>query len=101
MPAPGLVLGPLLRHVGETDATVWVETDGPCTVEVLGRTAKTFCVEGHHYAIVVIEGLERGCREAYEVALDAERVWPPAEDWPYPPSCIRTLVPGAALNVSF
>ena len=29
-----LVLGPVLRHVGETDATVWVETDQPCTVEV-------------------------------------------------------------------
>src|SRR5215218_7447057 len=28
-----LVLGPLLRYVGETDATVWVETDQPCEVE--------------------------------------------------------------------
>ena len=25
-----LLLGPVLRHVGERDATVWVETDGPC-----------------------------------------------------------------------
>ena len=31
----GLILGPLLRYVGETEATVWVETDAPCTVEVL------------------------------------------------------------------
>ena len=35
---PSLVLGPLLRHVGEHDATVWVETDAACTVEVLGHT---------------------------------------------------------------
>ena len=32
-----LVLGPLLRYVGETEATVWVETDEPCEVEILGR----------------------------------------------------------------
>ena len=40
MPAmAGLVLGPLLRYVGRTEATIWVETDGPCEVEVLGRKA--------------------------------------------------------------
>ena len=27
-PGP-LVLGPMLRYIGETDATVWVETSGP------------------------------------------------------------------------
>ena len=32
---PELVLGPLLRYVDETSATVWVETDQPCTVRVL------------------------------------------------------------------
>ena len=37
-----LVLGPLLRHVGEHDATVWVETDRACTVEVLGHTERTW-----------------------------------------------------------
>ena len=47
-----LVLGPMLRHVTETSATVWVETDRRCTVEVLGRTTPTFCVAGHHYALV-------------------------------------------------
>ncbi len=26
--APELTLGPLLRYAGETDATIWVETDG-------------------------------------------------------------------------
>ena len=35
-----------------TDATVWVETDGPCQVEILGFTERTWCVAGHHYALV-------------------------------------------------
>ena len=41
-----LVLGPLLRYVGETDAVVWVETDEACEVEVLGHREPTFCVAG-------------------------------------------------------
>ena len=36
---PELLLGPMLRYVGETEATVWVETDRECQVEILGRTA--------------------------------------------------------------
>ena len=35
-PVPALVLGPMLRYVGEECAHVWVETDSPCEVEVLG-----------------------------------------------------------------
>ena len=46
-----LVLGPLLRHVSAMSATVWVEADAPCTVEVLGHSARTFAVSGHHYAL--------------------------------------------------
>lgn len=57
---PELVLGPMLRHIGETDATVWVEVDGPCEVEVLGHSAHSFQVGERHYAIVAIEGLELG-----------------------------------------
>ncbi len=89
-PMAGLVLGPLLRYVGRTEATIWVETDGPCEVEVLGRSARTFRVEGHHYALVVIEGLEPGSSEEYEVALDGERAWPPP-DSSFPPSVLRTF----------
>src|SRR3712207_8907698 len=44
---PLLVLGPLLRYVGETEATVWVATDEACEVEVLGSKTNTFEVEGH------------------------------------------------------
>ena len=57
---PGLVLGPLLRYTGSTQATVWVETDAPCEVAVLDARERTFCVEGHHYALVVLEDLDEG-----------------------------------------
>ena len=47
----GLVLGPLLRFVGDDEATVWVETDRACMVEVLGCSSPTFCVAGHQYGL--------------------------------------------------
>jgi phosphodiesterase/alkaline phosphatase D-like protein len=84
-----LVLGPLLRHVDPVSATVWVETDRPCQVEVLGRRVRTFCVGGHHFALVVVEDLEPGSSTPYEVRLDDVRVWPP-ERSEFPPSRIRT-----------
>lgn len=109
-PAPGipsrmpasrsLVLGPLLRYVGETEATVWVECGGPCEVEVLGCTARTFCVEGRHYAIVVVEGLEPGGTHPYDVKLGGERAWPPP-DSALPSPAIRTLAPGRPLRLAF
>ncbi len=85
-----LLVGPLQRYVGKTDATIWVETDEACEVEVLGRSAPTFEVEGHHYAFVAIEDLEPGSSQEYEVTLDGERRWPPA-DWDFPPSVLRTF----------
>lgn len=39
---PELVLGPLLRDAGLSDATVWVETDAHCEDEALGRSSSTF-----------------------------------------------------------
>ena len=97
---PELVLGPVLRYVGDTDATVWVETSGPCEIEVLGQRERTFCVEGHHYALVLIDGLEPGRTYPYEVGLAGERAWP-LPDSGFPPSVIRTLAPGAELDVAF
>jgi hypothetical protein len=97
---PKLVLGPLLRYVSETEATVWVETDGPCEVVVLDHSAHTFQVEGHHYALVRIEGLSPGTATKYEVVLEGERVWPPPEH-DFPLSLIRTLEPSRALRISF
>jgi hypothetical protein len=87
---PGLVLGPVLRYVDETQATVWVETDAACEVDVLGRTARTFHVSGHHYALVHVDGLEPGSTNQYEVRLDGQRRWPDAAPPGFPPSVIRT-----------
>ena len=95
-----LVLGPLLRYVGAEEATVWVETDAPCTVEVLGRSSPTFTVAGHHYGIVCLDGLEPGTCIPYEVHLDGEVRWPEDGD-EHPPSVIRTLDPGRPLRLAF
>jgi hypothetical protein len=99
-----LLLGPLLRHVGEHDATVWVETDARCDVEVraqgtVGR-ARTFMVAGHHYAIVVIDDLPPAFSTPYEVALDGEVVWP-EPDSEFPASRIRTIDPHAPIRLLF
>jgi hypothetical protein len=85
-----LVLGPLLRHTDTTSATVWVETTAPCEVSVLGTSAPTFEVCGHHYALVVLRGLEPGTNTPYEVALDGRTVWPEPGS-PFPPSRVRTV----------
>jgi hypothetical protein len=95
-----LVLGPLLRYVSETEATIWVETDAPCEVEVLGCREPTFRVEERNYALVRIEGLEPAGYYEYEVALDGERRWPePGSE--LPPSAIRTLGRDAPLDICF
>lgn len=98
--APELILGPLLRYTGESDATVWVETGAACEVEVLDHRARTFEVEGHHYALVRITDLEPGETFEYAVTLDGEKAWP-EEDSRFPPPVIRTVAPESSLTLSF
>jgi hypothetical protein len=95
-----LLLGPLLRHVGPTDATIWVETDAPCEVAILGATERTWTVHGHHYALVEITGLTPGTSTPYEVALDGESVWPPSVDR-RPPPRIRTMAEHGPVTIAF
>ncbi|MQY04940.1 alkaline phosphatase D family protein [Actinomadura macrotermitis] len=101
-----LVLGPLLRHVGEHTATIWVETAHPCEVRVfddehgLDARASTFTVHGHHYALVEVDGLEAGARVPYQVALDGKTVWP-ARETRFPASQIRTMDARETLRISF
>ena len=81
MPAAHLLIGPLLRRVVDTRATIWVETGGPAVVTVRTAggatgTAPTFSAYDHHYALVVVEGLPRTARPPYEVLVDDELVWP-------------------------
>jgi phosphodiesterase/alkaline phosphatase D-like protein len=95
-----LVLGPMLRHVDATSATVWVETSDACEVRVLSGAQRTFRVGDRHYALVAIEGLQPGTSTDYDVRLDGEKVWPPA-DSSYPPPRIRTPRPGGAVRLAF
>lgn len=95
-----LVLGPLLRYVGENEAVLWVQTDEACEVEILGHTEPTFNVGGHHFALVIVDGLEAGSRTEYEVALNGERRWP-EPDSEFPPSAIRTLGGSDPLRLAF
>jgi PhoD-like phosphatase len=97
---PELILGPMVRYLDDRQATVWVETDGPCEVEILGRRAPTFCVEEHHYALVPITGLEPGTSHPYEVRLDGELRWP-LPDSDFPPSTIRTIDPDGRTKIVF
>jgi hypothetical protein len=89
-----LVLGPMLRYVDETCATVWVRTAAKArvTVERAGRSwsAATVLVHGSHYALVVLDGLLPGSDDTYTVRVDDEHVWPRPG---MPPSRIRTLDP--------
>ncbi len=90
-----LLLGPALRHVGDTTALIWVQTEGASTVEVLGCAAPTFEVQGHHFALVTVTNLTADATTEYQVRVDGELVWP-LEDSPFPPSVIRTRGPGSA-----
>lgn len=93
---PRLVLGPLLRYVDAELATVWVQVDRACEVEVLGVRERTFCVDGLHFALIAIRGREG----EYEVRLNGERVWPEPNS-PFPAPAIRLLDAGRALDVVF
>jgi hypothetical protein len=101
----GLVLGPMNRWAGTSEATVWVETDAACGVEVRAEGAeparqRTFCVEGHHYAIVRVRGLPEDAATPYTVALDGEPVWP-EPDSPFPASRLRTHAADGPARVVF
>ncbi|MGI8576754.1 MAG: alkaline phosphatase D family protein [Nocardioidaceae bacterium] len=94
MSSDSLLVGPVLRYVDETTATVWVETRAAGVVQVKtsggSGLARTFAVHGHHYALVDIEGLAPGSTYDYNVEIDGELAWPPSES-AFPASRINTL----------
>ncbi len=100
-PSP-LLLGPLLRYVDETSATVWVRTADATTVTIARGghhwSAPTFGVHGSHYALVVCDGLLPGTDDPYEVLLDGRPVWPLDDA---PPSRLRTLDPDRMPQFAF
>jgi len=95
-----LVLGPMLRYADTTSAVVWVETDEPCKVEVLGASAATFALHGHHFGVVELTDLEPGSSQEYTVHVGGEQVWP-EPDSEFPPSRIRTVDPEAPVRLAF
>ena len=87
---PGLVLGPIVRYVDDRAATIWLQADAACEVDVLGVRERTWCVDGLHFALVAVEGLAVGEDHPYEVRLDGELVWPEPGS-AFPASTIRLL----------
>jgi hypothetical protein len=96
--------------VDETSASVWVETreSSRVTLHAGDRSwdARTFAAHGHHYAMVVADGLQPGTITPYSMTIDGTPVWPPARDTgdegaKYPPSVIPTMKPGKPLRMAF
>jgi phosphodiesterase/alkaline phosphatase D-like protein len=102
--ASPLRLGPLLRYVDETCASIWVETADAATVVVEAGEcrgeARTFAAHGHHYAVVDVAGLQPGSHTPYRVLVDDRPVWPDPES-PFPAPLIPTLEPGKPLRLAF
>ena len=67
-----LVLGPILRHVDADAATVWVETDAPCEVTILGTPSRPSRSRATTSRSSRSKGLDPGESTAYEVELDGE-----------------------------
>jgi hypothetical protein len=99
-----LVLGPMMRYVDETSASIWVETQEAALVAVQagGREweARTFVVHGHHYALVVVDELEPGSVTPYTLEVNGTQVWPEPMSG-FPPPVIATLKPGKPLRMAY
>ncbi|MGU3291115.1 DUF7800 domain-containing protein [Williamsia sp. M5A3_1d] len=103
--APSLVLGPILRFVDATRATIWVETDRATGVRIdtsVGVSAQTdtWGVGGHHFAIVVVENLPSDAEVDYTVTLGGggtDPVWPRDAQ----PCRLRTAAVGADVTIAF
>src|SRR6478672_5004375 len=99
-----LVLGPMMRFVDETSASVWMETRSAARVSVRAGdrdwAARTFAVHGHHYALVELDGLEPGTVTPYVVEINGTQVWPDPSSG-FPPSMIATLATGKPLRMAY
>ena len=98
--AAEILTGPMLRYTSETEAVVWMELDRPCTAEVLGTSAASFEIRGHHFALVMIAGLTPDEDYPYEVHTEGEVIWPPA-GYGLPQPRIRTLPAEADVKLIF
>ncbi len=110
---PRILVGPLLRYVDATRATIWLETSRSCRVTLTtterrpatagaptSHTATTWSVHGHHYCLIVVDGLTPASVNGYTVALDQAQVWPLAGD-DFPEPVIRTVHPDRPHTLAF
>lgn len=99
-----IVLGPMLRYVDETSATIWVEVANAGVVRVRSGqqewSAKTFAAHGHHFALVIVDGLQPGQQYEYSVQVNDVTAWP-LPDSPFGPSVIRTFNPSEPVAMAF
>ncbi|MDX2356168.1 alkaline phosphatase D family protein [Dietzia sp. PP-33] len=99
---PEILVGPMLRYVDSTDATVWVEVSSPCRVTIRAGeqevSEQSWGVHGHHFAILHLRDLQPGMETPYEVTLDGAPAWPLD---PRRPSVIRTPRPDDTVRLSF
>lgn len=99
---PEILVGPMLRYVDGTDATVWVEVSAPCTVTIRAgdgeASEQSWGVHGHHFAVLHLRDLEPGVETPYQVALDGVPAWPLEPDRP---SVIRTPRADDTVRLSF
>lgn len=104
MTTSSLVLGPMMRYVDETSASIWVKTRTASRVTVRAGDhsweARTFGVHGHHYALVEANGIEPGSVLPYTLEIDGKQCWP-EPDSEYPPPVIAALKPGKPLRMAY
>src|SRR5699024_441207 len=99
---PEILVGPVVRYLDRTGATVWAEVSRPWR----GRSrpggreavAASCGVHGHRFALRHPPGLESGAEPPYQVELDGETVWPLDPDRP---SVTRTPRPDTPVRLSF
>src|SRR5699024_2122063 len=75
--SPEILVGPMLRYVDRTDATVWVEVSRPCRVTIRAGGCEavedSWGVHGHHFALLHLSGLESGRRPRIRSSSTARR----------------------------
>lgn len=112
-----LILGPMLRYVDDHRATIWFETAQPATITIttsVGVTVdgRTWGLYGHHYILLVLEGLPADSSIEYRVTIsphlhadesDGTGDHEP-ETWPAfgPPPTVRTTgAPDQPARIAF
>ncbi len=96
-----LVLGPLLRYVSDTEATVWVETDDACEVAVLGAVRADLQGRGPPLRAGPGRRAEAGPEHPYDVRARRRGALAGADSRPAPECRSHARRRGAPLDIGF